>query len=290
MKKTFKFFPLFLFIMIFGLACGKDSTEDTPQHNMMSEDMPTEESVSEDSDQEAADSGEIGIDLGEQIIENATLVYETTNFDAAVDFVSEEITTHEGMLEHSNRGQANINQGDTGDYISMTIRLPQEQLHPFIEAIDSFDELYVQTQEIGRQDVTQEYRDNETRISVLEEEEAALRELLQKQGSLEEILQVRRRLSEVISEREIYENQNQLYDDQVAYSTVQLTIEQTERASGQDVSGFWNRLRNAIVDSFYSFIAISQNLIVGFVYFIPHLIVISLVAYIVYRIYKNRKA
>lgn len=155
--------------------------------------------------------------------------------------------------------------------------------------MDSFDQLYILSQEVGRQDVTQNYRDNETRIAVLEEEEVALRELMQEQGTLEELLQIRRRLTEVISEREIFENQNQAYDEQVAYSTVELSLQQTDRASSQDLTGFWDRFTNAIVDSFYSFISVLQDLLISFVYFLPFLVIFGILGWIIYRFIKNVK-
>lgn len=285
MTTKFKLNVLFVLLSFLMVACTQESFE---QQDMAIEQAATEEEMFEETEEQQSEE-EVGIDLGDKIIENASLSYETTNFDAALEFVSEQIPAHEGLLEHSNRGQGNVNQSEAGDYIAMSIRIPQEQLHPFIDAIDSYKDLYLLTQEIGRQDVTQEYRDNETRMAVLEEEEAALRELLQEQGSLEEILQVRKRLSEVISEREMFENQNQAFDEQVAYSTVDLSIQQTDRASEQDVSGFWNRLTNAFVDSFYSFISFTQNLIIGFIYFIPHVIVLSILSYVIYRIWQSRK-
>lgn len=289
-RSIFKITASVLLSLFLLLACAQDSqtTEEYDMGQTTEQDMAAEETAQVD---EAADNqgdGEIALNLGDKIIENAYLTYETTNFDAALTYVNEQVTAFDGLVEHSNRGQATYER-QPGDYMSMTIRIPQEQLHPFIDSLDAFNQLYILSQEVGRQDVTQSYRDNETRIAVLEEEEAALRELMQEQGSLEELLQIRRRLTEVITEREIFENQNQAYDEQVAYSTVELSIQQTDRASGQDVSGFWDRLTNVIVDSFYSFISFAQNLVIGLVYFIPFLVVIGILAWIIYRILKNRK-
>lgn len=289
-RSRFKITSLVVALLFLLLACsrGPERSADYEMGQMDSQDMATEDSAGYDEAADGQADDEIGLDLGEKIIENASLSYETTNFDEATQFVNEQVSEHDGMVEYSHRGQSTYS-GQTGSYISMTIRIPQDHLHPFIETLDAFDQLYILSQEIGRQDVTQSYRDNETRITVLEEEEAALRELMQEQGTLEELLQIRRRLTEVISEREIFETQNQAYDEQIAYSVVDLTIQQTDRASGEDVSGFWDRFTNAIVDSFYSFISFSQNLIIGLVYFIPHLVILGVIAYVIYRIIKNRK-
>ncbi len=50
----------------------------SPPHGMRSEDMAQEQDMSGDGATEQADS-ELGIELGDKIIENASLSYETTN-------------------------------------------------------------------------------------------------------------------------------------------------------------------------------------------------------------------
>lgn len=284
-------FKLFLPVLFLIAGCSMQDTAEDMSHmdmtteNMAPEDMAREQDMNEEDSTEQAD-GELDIDLGEKIIENASLSYETTNFDEAIDFVNEQIEEHSSQLEHSSRS-TNTSYGDTGDFITMTIRLPQDQLNTFIDRLKSYDQLYLQSQEIGRSDVTKSYRDNETRIAILKEEEETLREMLQEQGSLEEILQIRTRLSEIITEREIYEDENQNYDEQIEFSTIYLSIQQTDRASDRDLSGFWNRLTNALGDSFYSFIRVMQQLAINIVYLFPYIIILVIVLVIVYFIWKK---
>src|SRR5690625_2470415 len=110
--------------------------------------------------------------------------------------------------------------------------------------------------------------------------------MLQEQGALEEILQIRTRLSEVVAEREIFENENQTYDEQIEYSTVHLSIQQSDRAS-RDVSGFWSRFVNAIEDAFYSFIGVMQQLIINLVYLFPYLILLLVIGLVVYFVVRR---
>lgn len=284
-NKHFLLFKLFLPFVFLIAACGiRDTSDSVPHMEMHTEDMANEQNMSGDGATEQADS-DLGIELGDKIIENASLSYETTNFDETVDFVNEQIDQHGGQLEYSNK-TANASYG-YGDFISMTIRIPNENLQAFIETLGTYDQLYLLSQEVGQTDVTKTYRDNETRIAVLREEEAALREMLQEQGSLEEVLQIRTRLSEVISEREIYENENQNYDEQIEFSSVYLSIQQTDRASDRDVSGFWNRFVNALGDSFYSFIRVMQQLVINLVYLFPYLVILMIVVAIVYFIWRR---
>lgn len=285
-NKHLLFFKLFLSLVFLMAACGVSDTSDNVAHmEMNTEDLANGQDVGTEDTIEQVDR-DLSIELGDKIIENASLSYETTDFDNAIDFVNEQIDQHGGQLEYSNKTTSS-SYGDTGDFISMTIRVPNENLQAFIETLGTYDQLYLLSQEVGQTDVTKIYRDNETRIAVLKEEEAALREMLQEQGTLEEVLQIRTRLSEVISEREIYENENQNYNEQIEFSSVHLSIQQTDRASDRDVSGFWNRFVNALGDSFYSFINVMQQLAINLVYLFPYLLVLIIVVAIVYFLWRR---
>lgn len=260
-------------------ACGiNESSNDSAQMEM--------EFIEDVSMDEASDSAGdlVGLGLGEKIIENASLSYETTRFNETLDFINKQLDIFDAVLESSSKGQSSSSYGFMGEYTSMTIRLPNDSLHPFITELTNHSDLYLQNEEISRVDVTKEVRDNETRIAVLKEEEEALRKMLQEQGTLEEVLQIRTRLSEIISEREIYENENKYYNDQSEFSTVYLYLQEADRANTRNLGNFWNRISDAFIDSFYRFIAVVQNLIIGLVYFMPYLMIIFTLALLFYFI------
>lgn len=273
---------LIFFIFIFSACAQQNNTEDSKQAQM---DSASEPGIETEDTQMAEENGELA--LGEKVIENAHLSYETTDFEGATTYTEEQIEKYEGQLESSSRGQANSSYGFVGEYISMTVRLPNDQLHSFVEQLDHYDDLYIQTQEISSNDVSKSYRDNETRISVLKEEEEALREMLKEQGSLEEILQIRTQLTEVIEEREIYESDNKDIDELADYSTVYLRIQDATRANAQNHGGFWARLKNAVVDSFYRFIAFSQQAVIALVYAFPYILIAILFIFVVWLIIRK---
>lgn len=277
-KRSFLFSFVILWLVLLS-ACAfrvDESSNDSAQMEM--------QLVEDGSFEEARDSmdEQVGLDLGDKIIENASLSYETSRFKETTEFINQQLEIFDAVLESSSKGQSSSSYGFVGEYISMTIRLPNDSLHPFITELNNFEDLYLQNEDISRVDVTKEFRDNETRIAVLKEEEEALRNMLQEQGTLEEVLQIRTRLSEVISEREIYENENKYYDDQSAFSTIYLYVQEADRANPRNLGNFWDRIRAAFVDSFYRFVAVAQNLIISLVYFIPYLIITILLAILFY--------
>lgn len=281
-KRSFLFFILSgLVVFISACGAGESSNDSAP---MEMEAYEEEYGEMDDTADLEGMQNQVGLDLGDKIIENASLSYETTSFKETTEFINKQVDVFDAVLESSSKGQSNSSYGFMGEYLSMTIRLPNDSLHPFIAELNNFKDLYLQNEDISRVDVTKEFRDNETRITVLKEEEEALRNLLQEQATLEEVLQIRTRLSEVIAEREIYENENKYYDDQASFSTIYLYVQEANRANPRNLGNFWDRIRAAFVDSFYRFVAVAQNLLINLVYFIPYLMIVILFALLFYYV------
>ena len=281
-KNTIWWTALFSFLSLVLMACGANNvSNDSAGYDMASQEIAQTEDT-------AVSNQEQGLELGEKIIETAYLRYETLNFEETLEYVNQEIDTFEAQVENSSRRQSSSSYGFTGELVSMIVRVPQDSLSGFIETLNTYDDLVVQQQDIQRDDVTKQYRDNETRIAILKEEETVLREMLQEQGSLEELLQIRTRLSELVTEREIFENENQSYDEQIAYSTLHLEIQETDRANAHVTRGFWDRITNAIVDSFYRFIATGQNLVITFIYLIPYILILGAIGLAILYLLRKR--
>lgn len=280
-KRSFLFSFIIVSLFLFS-ACAFRVDETSNDSAQVEREFMEDGSFSEEA-MEVSDE-QVGLDLGDKIIESASVSYETSRFEEATEFINQQLEVFGGVLEGSSKGQSSSSYGFVGEYISMTIRLPNEALNPFITGLNNYDGLALQNEDINRVDVTKAFRDNETRIAVLKEEEEALRNMLQEQGTLEEVLQIRTRLSEVISEREIYENENKYYDDQAEFSTIYLYVQEASRANPRNLGNFWGRIRAAFVDSFYRFVAVAQNVVISLVYFIPYLLIIAALALLFYYI------
>lgn len=286
-KNSFSWVVLLTLLSLAMVACGAyNSSDDSAGYNMASEEMAQMNDMATSDFDEASDGA--GLELGEKIIETASMSYEAMYFEDTLEYVNQEIEAFEAQVEYSSRWQSSSSYGFLGERISMTVRVPQDSLDAFIETLNAYDDLVIQQQDFQRTDVTKQYRDNETRIGILKDEETVLREMLKEQGSLEELLQIRTRLSELVTEREIFENENQSYDEQIAYSTLHLEIQETDRANTHVTRGFWDRITNAIVDSFYRFIAVGQNLVITFIYLIPYILILGTIGLIVFYILRNR--
>ncbi len=105
----------------------------------------------------------------------------------------------------------------------LTLRVPADALGKTVTALKM---LGVTTSEASnQQDITKDYVDLETRLGVKEQELARLRELLaNRTGKLSDILEVEREITRVVTDIEQMKGQRRYYDNQVAMSTLSLTL------------------------------------------------------------------
>lgn len=156
---------------------------------------------------------------------------------------------------------------------SVTLRVPEAEFTAALAALKALGT--VRGHAVTSEDVTKDYFDLETRLSVMRETEARLRELLASNtGKLSEVLQVERELSRVIGQIESLEGQKRYYDRQVAMSTISLTLYEPDaivRASALDP------LRRALMDAIGMFIGSLATLIQLVVVASPWLVMVILV-------------
>jgi hypothetical protein len=104
----------------------------------------------------------------------------------------------------------------------LVLRLPAIQLKPVMAELAKLG--VVEARSLQAQDVTAEYVDLDSRIKVLRDTQAQLLDLLGKAKTVEEALHVRRALDEVTMELEVALGRMRQLSDQIAYSTLTVTL------------------------------------------------------------------
>ena len=114
-------------------------------------------------------------------------------------------------------------------YASATLKVPAEQLETLVDqlsALGTKEEL-----QLTSDDVTRSYYDVQARLTSAKAEEKTLLALLSDCETVEEVLLVREQLAYIRSEIESYQASINLWDHQVAYATVELTVRETEKTA-----------------------------------------------------------
>ena len=171
-------------------------------------------------------------------------VYETVETEGYSEFtiaLREKVAELGGYFEASNQYGSEL----TRRRAYYVIRLPQDKLDELTADIDNNATVLSYSDSID--DVTGAYIDVESKISVLEAEEAALLEMLEKTENLEQMLLVRSSLTSVQSELASLRNQKKSYDSRIAYSTVNLTVQEVLKETNPDKS-FGEDLKDSFLE------------------------------------------
>lgn len=259
-----------------------------------------EESVGDSADWGEFDEaeGESGRDLiGEKVIRTVFLEYETLDFEVTTSHVMETVSNHDAYVEYSSESSyqpsgisqpaPSSQQYRTVDYI---LRVPTESLTTFLNDLEGM-EAYKVREELGSEDVTQSYRDTESRIGVLQNKEDRLNELLEQAESIEDILQIENQLSSTIQEREVLQSRLDEYDQLIDYTVVNLSVWERPRIahSREERASFLRRASDALVDSFFAFYYWIQDALIWLIYAFPFLLIVGIIAGIIYWVVKRRR-
>mgnify|MGYP001371617109 CR=1 FL=1 len=184
-----------------------------------------------------------------QIIRNAKLSVEVEDLLGSTQEVSQQVNLVGGYVA---RTQVHYSEEQTARSVRrawMTVRVPSAS---FDQTLQHMRELGVpQGEEIYTNDVTEEHLDLQARITNLEAQEEQLRRLLSETNDIGQIMEIYDRLAGVRSEIDRLQGRLQLIENQVAFSTIELTLIQTHATALSDPEApvlirAWQKLMNSL--------------------------------------------
>ncbi len=237
------------------------------------------------------DMGEAGFNPGDvsvepaKVITNVHLSLETIEFDSSIDRLNNIINASKGFVENSNISLRNYGV----KYAEYTIRVPRDNVDNFTDQINSVGS--ITSQNTSRQDVTKQYYDMESRLNLLKIKEERMTAILEKADKIEDIITIENQLSEIIHQKESLSKDVLTMDDKIAYSTVYLYISEVEKLRGDisTTSTFGTRFADAFGDSLYTFKVAAEEFVIVFIYLLPFLIVVGVIAFLVIKFIKKRR-
>lgn len=171
---------------------------------------------------------------GDVFVRSATLTISVENsLDSAVTAARDLVTASGGFVSDMERSST-----DDGATASLTLRVPAPKLESALAQLEKLGEVRASTQ--SAQDVTQQSIDIDARLRSLTAEADALRSLLARAGSTGEILEIRRQLNDVSTQIEVLQAQRQALDQQIAMSTISVSLLTPGAIVGSQPSGFWS--------------------------------------------------
>ena len=238
---------------------------------------PSEALSAEEWGYDTADSGGTGgVSLPKddrKIILNASLTIEALDFDATCMALMNALKDAGGYVASTDLYSPSYE--GARRHATYELRVPAAQYEAFLQNAGSAGNL-VNRQE-STEDVTRAYVDVESRLRSLRLQEERLFEMMEQAGELETLLAIQNQLTEVQYQIDSYTSQRNTYDDLVSYSTVTVYVEEVRVFTEAPVT-FGDRVAEAFRGSWRSFGEGVQDFAVGFIYFLPTLLVLCVLA------------
>ena len=215
---------------------------------------------------------------GRKIIYNASLEMETEEFDATRDKLLEAASGAGAWVQSSDEGGSAEN---GSRWVRYTFRVPSGSYADFLNDAAAAGSVTYKSE--TTEDVTADYVDLEARLESLRTQEARLLELAEQAGDLADLLAIEEQLAQVRYEIESYTGQQRVYDSLLAYSTVDVSLNEVRLLTPVS-NNFGSRAVTAFKESWHNFANGVQDVVIGFIYLLPVLLVLAVIVLAVFAI------
>ncbi|WP_257391802.1 DUF4349 domain-containing protein [Mesobacillus jeotgali] len=299
---------LFLFIMFIVLlsGCSGGSSSEKSEYNSAGD--------AKSADMENGSEGEIGLSEGEEqdadgekakdgnkagVSEKVSDIQRMVIYNAEMDITVKKFETARKRLEEkAKRYNGYIVQSDSSRYDeeqqsgAMTFRIPQEHFHAFLNDAEGLS-VQVNNRRVSGQDVTEEYVDLESRLKSKKAVETRLLEFMKEAQKTEDLLKISSDLADVQEEIEQIAGRKKFLENQTAYSTVTISLQENLVAVPEidkENLNTWQKIKKQFADNINILLAAGSGIIVFFVGNLPIIIIVGLfVAAIIFIVRKRNR-
>lgn len=208
----------------------------------------------------------------QKLIKTVDLSMETKEFDDLLDHISQQVEELGGYVQSSNVSGSSYYSTYRSRYAYLVLRIPVEKLDGFVTVVSGLGNVTNKNESV--EDVTLQYVDVESHKQALQIEQERLMELLEQAESTEDIISIESRLSQVRYELQSYESTLRTWDNQVNYSTVNISIDEVERETKTvEKQSFLQEVRYRLSDNFYSIGQSLRSFAIWFLSSLPYLVI-----------------
>ena len=291
--KTKKYVSLLLCaLLLMGLltGCGSGSkamTSAASYDMAVAEEAPAAMNAAGGTLTDSGASGSTALPQSRKWIVTVYLSAETEDLDALTAALDETIAALNGYVEDQSVYNGSTYSNRRYRNASLTVRIPAEDVDQFTQQVAGIAN--VVSKETNRQDVTLSYVATESRMTALQTEETRLLELMAQAETMSDLLEIEARLTDVRYELESVTSQLRLYDNQIDYATIYLTISEVQEYTPVEEPTLWERISGGFRDSLKGLGNGLLDLMVWLIVSSPYLVVIAVIVLIVVLLAKRAK-
>ncbi len=224
-----------------------------------------------------AESGASALPQNRKWVITVDMNAETEDLDALLVSLEEKILALNGYVEDQNIHNGSTYAARRYRRANLTIRIPAQDAENFVDEVSGLSN--VVSQNLYREDITLTYTSTESRIKALQAEEARLLEFMEKAETMEDLLEIEARLTDVRYELENYTSRLRVYDNQVDYATIHLSIEEVQEYTPVAEQTIWERITEGFSSNLKGLGEDLADLMVWLLATSPYLVVYGLVGF-----------
>ena len=250
--------------------------------------MPAELAYNQESMESAGLVEAQPINLSEKIIYSASARVETLDYEASVDQVYALVDRFGGFLESSQVSGVDYFSASRGNTVvrsaSFVIRVPVQNFAGMQEALEQVGN--VTSLNTWTENVTARFYDTQARLEAYETEAENLRQMLSICETVEDMITVQERLSQVQYEIDALRSTLQNWQNQVDYSTINLTVQEVIEYTEPEAVPvtYGQRLTTSFTDTLGSIGDFFQDALIVIVCLIPILAIFAVIWLIIHLI------
>lgn len=225
---------------------------------------------------------------GRKWIITVNMSAETEDLDALMEALNGKISGLGGYVEDQDSYNGSMYSSRRYRSASLTVRIPAQRVDEFTEEMSGIAN--VVSTSLSREDITLSYVATESRVKALQTEEARLLELMEQAETMADLLEIESRLTDVRYELENRASQLRLYDNQVDYATIYLSIDEVQEYTPVEEPTVWERISGGFVSSIKGVGNGLLDLLVWVLAKSPYLVILGGVTVGVVVLVKKRKA
>lgn len=207
-------------------------------------------------------------------IVTVNMTAETEDLDALTAALDEAIAALDGYVEDQELYNGSTYSSRRYRSAYLTVRIPAESVENFTADVAGIAN--VVSQSITREDVTLSYVATESRMTALQTEETRLLELMAQAENMSDLLEIESRLTDVRYELESVTSQLRLYDNQIDYATIYLSIEEVQEYTPVEEPTVWERISGGFRNSLTGVKDGAVDLVVWVIANSPYLVLLAL--------------
>lgn len=200
------------------------------------------------------------------IIRTAYLTMRVDSVDDVLSQVRDLVRTRNGIISSES-----LSSGTPGGYASITAQVPAADLQAFLDDVTALGD--VDALDISAQDVTTQVIDLDARINVLEGSIDRMTDLLAEAQRIEDVIAIESELARRQADLDSLTSQREYLAEQVAMSTVTISLSPITQVADVDSPGFVSGLQTG----WSAFVALIGFGITALGFLIPFLIVAAVI-------------